>query len=232
MWSSSRKQRRALGAFDLTTVKEAALKRIPIGPVQVPVAVLAAAGAYGALILYRMIAARNTEADGTNEEFERPGTGPCTKIEDQYRPPAGCGTTGVTGYYKGVAKEIQLKELPGYPGKYLQTAPVDTYTPFLRMRTAALADGHQIQLNSAFRTMAHQRDLYKTYRNKGKPKASAPGYSPHQMGRAVDIQTAGGTLPIYFWLIKNSQRFGFFKTEPTESWHFQYKPEFDPFLKK
>ena len=70
MWSSSRKnRRRALGAFAL---KELALKRISLGPVQVPVVVLAGAGLFGAVLAYRMIAARFTEADGTTEQdFDR-----------------------------------------------------------------------------------------------------------------------------------------------------------------
>jgi hypothetical protein len=238
MWSSSRKQRRALGAFDLTTVKEAALKRISLGPVQVPVAVLAAAGAYGILIFTRMFKARNTEADGTTEqEYDRPSTGPCSNIEDQFDTPIGCGTVGVTGYrktgfQKAEAAKIQLTELAPYPGFYLQSAPTNTHAAFLRMRAAAMADGISIKLNSAFRTMGKQRALYKRYIQGKGALASYPGTSPHQMGRAVDIQTAGGTLPIYFWLKKNGERFGFYRTVPSEPWHYHYYPDRDQSLKE
>jgi LAS superfamily LD-carboxypeptidase LdcB len=52
------------------------------------------------------------------------------------------------------------------------------------------------------------------------------------MGRAVDIQTGGGTLPIYFWLQKNAARFGFVRTVPSETWHYHYFPERDQELKR
>lgn len=236
MWSSSRRnRRRALGAFD---PKELVLKRVGIGPVQVPVVVLAGAGLFGAVLAYRMIAARFTEADGTTEQdFDRPSTGPCSKIEDQYETPIGCGTVGAMGYEKDGFKkvkgsQIQLTELAPYPGFYLQSAPVNTHAAFLRMRAAAAADGHRMQINSAFRTMGKQQKLYRDYLKRGRPVTAYPGTSPHQMGRAVDIQTAGGTLPIYFWLQKNAARFGFVRTVPSEPWHYHYFPERDQELKR
>lgn len=225
--------------FSFTSDANPLKSRVGIGPVRIPTVVLVGGAAYGALILYRMFAARNTEADGTREdEFDRPTNGPCSKIEDQFDTPIGCGTIGATGYektgfQKARAREIQLRELAPYPGFYLQSAPIDTHAAFLRMRAAAKAEaGLSIKLNSAFRTMAKQQSLYKRYLAGKGALASYPGTSPHQMGRAVDIQTGGGTLPIYKWLVDNCQRFGFYRTVPSETWHYHYFPERDPFLKK
>ena len=73
---------------------------------------------------------------------------------------------------------------------------------------------------------------FETNLKRGRPVTAYPGTSPHQMGRAVDIQTGGGTLPIYFWLQKNAARFGFVRTVPSEPWHYHYFPERDQELKR
>ena len=225
--------------FSFTSDQGWIRSRVGIGPVRIPTVLLVGGAAYAGLILFRMFSARNTEADGTTEdEFDRPSNGPCAKIEDQFETPLGCGTVGAIGYEKsGIgktrARQIQLRELAPYPGFYLQSAPTNAYAAFLRMRQAAMNEaGLRMQLNSAFRTMGKQRELYQRYIKRGKPVAAYPGTSPHQMGLAVDIQTNGGTLPIYKWLVGNSQRFGFYRTVASEPWHYHYFVDRDPFLKR
>jgi hypothetical protein len=97
---------------------------------------------------------------------------------------------------------------------------------FLKFQRAAAAAGVDIAINSGFRTMDEQRYFYKCYTtgscNNGN-LAARPGYSNHQSGRALDISNSTSS-----WVRNNASRFGFERTVPSETWHFEYMGSSDP----
>lgn len=99
---------------------------------------------------------------------------------------------------------------------------------YAAMLSAAQADGVEFCLSSGFRSYPEQAFYHAQYVD-GVPgffKADRPGFSAHQSGVAIDIPVGGGeTGPVYGWLAGNAPRFGFLRTEPTEPWHWEYRPE-------
>lgn len=90
---------------------------------------------------------------------------------------------------------------------------------FCAMAAAAFADNVPLKVNSAFRTYGAQALLRKKWaEGKGAP-ASKPGYSKHQQGLAVDINTGAGALA---WLKKNASQYQFAQTVKAEPWHWEY----------
>ena len=87
------------------------------------------------------------------------------------------------------------------------------------MSASAEAAGLTLQSTGAFRTMAEQRKL-----RREKPNLAArPGFSNHQNGIAVDIET--NKSKIYEWLTVNAVNFGFVRTVPWEAWHWEFRPQ-------
>jgi LAS superfamily LD-carboxypeptidase LdcB len=125
----------------------------------------------------------------------------------------------VDGYVKGEKATIHV--LPVAPGKYMRA---DAAIAFLRMVAAALLAGVVLTVNSAFRLMAEQEELYLRHREGTGNLAAKPGFSNHQGGIAVDIETGGTNTPVYLWLARNAHRFGFVRTVPSEPWHWEYRP--------
>jgi hypothetical protein len=104
--------------------------------------------------------------------------------------------------------------------------PVVTTTAaaFNKMKAAASSNGVSLRLNSAFRTMKEQEYFYNCYLTKkcnNGNLAAKPGYSNHQNGIALDINTSGGA---YEWLRKNGSKYGFVRTVASETWHWEYRP--------
>jgi hypothetical protein len=137
------------------------------------------------------------------------------------------GISTATGYVSGRARQIRVTRVDGKPME------VETARAFLRMKKSAARSGVSLVLVSGFRTMAEQQYLYNGYIN-GRPGfnlAARPGYSNHQSGAAVDLNTIGtsqsnGTGTVYNWLARNAARFGF-KRIPAEHWHWEYQPVLD-----
>jgi hypothetical protein len=173
----------------------------------------------GGYVLIRALLARGSEDSG---ETEATGTGPCSNIEDQLDPPKGCKNPTVIGYVAGVERPMTIREVSGNPGRYVQFNPVDVYSPLTSMIEAARSAGVTIKLNSAFRTMAKQRALYRDYLIGFGNKAARPGRSNHQAGLAIDVnyRDAG----VVSWLRQNASRFGFRETVSGEPWHWEYRP--------
>lgn len=117
-----------------------------------------------------------------------------------------------TGYANGVPRKIRIVQVE--PGKYINATAAAGYR---KMKAAAARDGVTLRINSGFRTMAEQRELYDRY---GPGRAAVPGYSNHQMGVAVDFHNIGGA---WSWLARNAQRFGWNGTVPGEPWHYAYR---------
>jgi hypothetical protein len=120
----------------------------------------------------------------------------------------------VTGYHHGQPLTIRVKHVDGRP------VEVHTATAFERMRATATRAGVHLRIISGFRTMEHQRALYQAYRTGRGNLAALPGRSNHQSGHALDLNvSAPGVLR---WLDRNAQRYGFRRTVPTESWHWEH----------
>lgn len=112
------------------------------------------------------------------------------------------------------------------------------------MRNAAQADGIELQIVSAFRSVDYQASILERKRLAGQSiedilrVSAAPGYSEHHGGRAIDITTPESpTLeasfelsPAFEWLSGSAQEFNFRLSYPRnnrhniafEPWHWAY----------
>lgn len=92
------------------------------------------------------------------------------------------------------------------------------------MFVVAARQKHPIELVvvSGYRTFDAQAALYDKYLHHGGNLAAVPGYSNHQSGVAVDLNT--DDLGVYAWLERNAASFGFHRTVPSELWHWEYQP--------
>lgn len=124
-------------------------------------------------------------------------------------------------------------------------------TPFAarawtNMRDAALAEGIDLILISAFRSIARQSELLAAKLAKGMTLEEAlvysayPGHSEHHSGNAIDIGTCSAphleeefeTSPAFSWLTTHAHHFGFSLSYPRgnpygiayEPWHWCYRP--------
>lgn len=120
------------------------------------------------------------------------------------------------------------------------------------LQAAAAADGVEIRVLSAFRSIALQKHLFfdiKSERNQSaieRARVSAPpGFSEHSTGFAVDLGDAGdpGTdlsisferTPAFRWLLANANRFHFHLSFPQgnrqgvsyEPWHWRFEGSAD-----
>lgn len=112
-------------------------------------------------------------------------------------------------------------------GKPMEKATADS---FWRMRLDAERAGVILRVNSGYRTMAQQEYLYNCYltgRCNNGNLAARPGYSRHQSGHAVDINT--GYHGVVSWLDRNASKYGFSNPiRSREPWHWEYSEGRDP----
>jgi len=105
-------------------------------------------------------------------------------------------------------------------GKPVELATANAYA---QLQSAAAKDGVYINVVSGFRSQGEQQHLYGCYVNcncNNCNLAAYPGYSNHQSGLALDLNT---TAPgVLHWLNRNGSRFGFVRTVPSEDWHWEY----------
>jgi hypothetical protein len=128
-----------------------------------------------------------------------------------------CTETQDMGYSDGEPFAITVVTVDG------EKVERDTANAYYVMAQAADRDGVQLSINSAFRTMAEQERLYACYVNcncNNCNLAAEPGYSNHQSGHALDLNTsAAGVLG---WLNARGAEFGFERTVPSEDWHWEW----------
>lgn len=123
-----------------------------------------------------------------------------------------------TGYRNGRPFPLQLQSIGNSESLSERAAG-----RFLTMKEAARRDGVNLNVVSGFRTMDEQRSLYAAYKAGRGNLAAPPGYSQHQNGVAVDIETGGSrTSAAFRWLRENGANFGFRNTVPSEPWHWQF----------
>ncbi|WP_224249853.1 M15 family metallopeptidase [Hyalangium gracile] len=126
----------------------------------------------------------------------------------------------VAGYVAGTASKVRVLHV-----SEAHTMRADAAIAFLRMEAAAAAAGITLKVNSGFRSHEEQEVLYRKYLGGTGALAAKPGYSNHQGGIAVDIQTGGESTPTYAWLAREAWRYGFKRTVPSEPWHWEFRPE-------
>lgn len=122
-----------------------------------------------------------------------------------------------TGYRHGRRHTVEVVPL----GPTAIEVEVRTARAFLDMRAAAAEAGVELRLESGFRTVEEQRELFRAWRRGYGNKAARPGKSNHQSGRALDIsvKSVPGALA---WLEANASSFGFKRTVRSEPWHWEY----------
>lgn len=95
--------------------------------------------------------------------------------------------------------------------------------PAVKKRLAAVAyeyfnnTGKKIQINSAFRDPKEQAALFAKY---GSPRAARPGKSKHEVGLAVDMNSADANKAIGMGLF---DKYGFQRPIASEPWHVEAK---------
>ena len=119
----------------------------------------------------------------------------------------------------------------------------DTFNAFLNMWNAAKKENLNLIINSSYRSYEDQEEVYKYYKSTlgeddADKRAARPGFSEHQTGMAIDIQTYGSRTSTFEefdefkWLSKNAYKYGFILRYPKdkefltgyeyESWHYRY----------
>ncbi len=91
---------------------------------------------------------------------------------------------------------------------------------FLKLRSAAEAEGVDIGVTDSYRSYDAQVDVA---RRKGLYSqgglAAKPGTSAHGLGLALDLDLDSSALA---WMRANAGRFGFVEDTPRESWHWKF----------
>ncbi len=121
------------------------------------------------------------------------------------------------GYLHGKPFDITVVTVDGKP------VEVSTANAFYVMQQAAKLDGVSISIVSGFRTYAEQEYLYNCYINCNCNHcnlAARPGYSNHQSGHALDLNTSSGN--VFSWLSNHGAAYGFERTVPSENWHWEW----------
>ena len=121
------------------------------------------------------------------------------------------------GYLRGQRHVFDVVPL----GPTAVEVEIGTARAFLAMRAAAGQAGVDLRLESGFRTVEQQQELYRAFKKGRGNKAARPGMSNHQSGRALDI-AVGAEPGAFAWLESNAVLFGFKRTVANEPWHWEY----------
>ncbi len=131
------------------------------------------------------------------------------------------------------------REYTANDGKQYLLAGV-AYEKYREMADVAKKNGLSMRVVSAYRTEAYQRGLYNNkVRSTGKVNAdrysARPGFSEHQTGLAVDINSTKGSFEYtaeFRWLQEHAHEYGFILRYPKgkewitgyayEPWHYRY----------
>jgi len=124
-----------------------------------------------------------------------------------------------------------------------QMVTQETFDAFLNMFNDAKKEDLTLIINSSYRSYEDQEEIYKFYKDTRGEKeankiAAKAGFSEHQTGMAIDIQTYGSTASTFEefdefkWLQNNAHKYGFILRYPKgkeyltgyeyESWHYRY----------
>lgn len=107
------------------------------------------------------------------------------------------------------------------------------------LKAAALVDGIDLFIVSAFRSIDRQAEIVRRKLENGAALESIltvcapPGFSEHHTGRAVDLSTPGSRAlevefdqtAAYVWLTEHAAEFGYYLSYPIGNpWGYQYEP--------
>lgn len=164
-----------------------------------------------------VVAAPRVEAALVIEQDVVAETIDATPVVEIRAPDVDCTAVAASGYRKGRKTPITIVRIDGEP---IERATANAY---LAMQAAAAAEGVELTIFSAFRSPEQQEYFYECFKtcacNSCAP-AAKPGFSNHQLGRAVDIAMWPG---VHAWLVANAGRFGFIATVKKEPWHWELK---------
>lgn len=121
--------------------------------------------------------------------------------------------TNTSGYRRGHEVKICVTKVQN------KLVEVHTAAAFEALAAAARADGVNIRIVSGFRTMKRQRELYAAYRAGRGNLAAPPGFSNHQSGKALDLNTSAPG--VYRWLANHGGAHRFRRTVASEKWHWE-----------
>ena len=150
--------------------------------------------------------------------------------------------------HRGLKEDFEPDNLVTIDSKYASSDDLKinktVMDAYIKMSDAALKEGYEIVINSAYRSYLDQQelsDLYlKTYGQSYVDKYVAkPGFSEHQTGLAFDIGSRKNNVfansSEYVWMQENAYKYGFimrftnrnqdftgFRSEP---WHYRYVGE-------
>ena len=141
------------------------------------------------------------------------------------------------------AQDVVVAEV-GEDGREHRLTP-EAAAAWLAMKAAAQADGVELRLVSAFRSIGRQAEIVRAKLDRGLSLdailevSAPPGYSEHHTGRAVDVTTTGvRPLEVEFeetdafrWLSRRAGEFDFVLSYPAgnpngyayEPWHWCHK---------
>lgn len=161
--------------------------------------------------------------------------------DDTVIAPAALEARGLTAYLE--ASELEIAEV-GENGREHLLTPGASYA-WRSLKAAALADGADLFIVSAFRSIDRQSEIIRRKLASGLSldetyKICAPaGYSEHHTGRAVDLSTPGipvletlfDETPAFLWLTRHASTFGFYLSFPPgnpqgylyEPWHWYFR---------
>ena len=150
-------------------------------------------------------------------------------------------TTQGIPYINGVSQQAQwFYKMRGSDSQGLFATQDNGYEYFsemmfeswIAMTKEASAAGIVLQVNDSWRDNMKQTKLYvgrKEYLKRGTPPiyhpAARPGFSKHQSGIGIDINTY--PHPHFKWCVNHAHRFGFKRNVKGESWHWIYAPNQD-----
>lgn len=125
------------------------------------------------------------------------------------------------------------------PGQTAFRLHPEANAAFVQMRDAARAEGVELRIGSAYRSLAQQKKIAASNPN---PNAVAQKVSAHSYGLAVDLLLSAGDLsvreittrpmtnviamyrsPIYKWMALHAREHGWFPYR-REPWHWEYNP--------
>lgn len=128
----------------------------------------------------------------------------------------------------------------GLPADYAPGLDPTTESQFNALSAAAAQEGLNIWLASGFRSYEYQSQIYNNYANlygadTADTFSARPGYSEHQTGLAIDVNSIDDTFagtPEAIWLENHAHEYGFIIRYPKgkesitgykyEPWHIRY----------
>ena len=128
-----------------------------------------------------------------------------------------CTRHAETGYVNGNPFKIQTVTVDS---KLVQVHTADAY---MVMAKAAQKAGVHLHVVSGFRSYSEQKYLYHCYTScscNNCNLAAKPGYSNHESGHALDLNTSAPG--VYHWLENHAAHYGFKRTVAGEQWHWEW----------